>query len=112
MNERNKQLIKWINSLYCPKWLTVNCFMLLDELNHTDYRAVDPVDYGSMHLKCLIIKTKGVGNRKSFAGWEICRVDVGKTTLKQANIAIIRDQEQVEIRRINYKTNLEINIQC
>lgn len=112
MNERNRKLIKWINSLYCPKWLRPNCAMLLDQLNHVDYRAVDPVDYGSMHLNCLIIKTKGVGIRKSFAGWEIVRVDVGKTTLKQASIAIVRDQEQVEIRKINYKTNLEINIPC
>lgn len=112
MNYRNMRMIKWINSLYCPKWLRPNCALLLDQLNHCDYRPIIHPDSGSTRLNCLVIKTKGKGSRKSFAGWEICRIDIVKVTSEQANIAIIRDQEQVEIRRINYKTNLEINIPC
>lgn len=117
MNERNKQLAVWISDLYCPKLELGGFNNLMNRLydvygNRFNYRPLEPSDAGKILYECLIIKTKGVGKRKSFAGWEIARIDVNTITKHFAEIAIIRPNEKVEIRKINYKTNLEINIPC
>lgn len=116
MTERNKQIILWLRRLYCPRGYAPMISVLVSNLDNTihgtAYRAITPEDKGKIIQDCLIIRTKGVGNRKSFAGAEKCRIDVNNVSKFFAEIAIVHEGQKVEIRRINYKTNLEINIPC
>ena len=106
---RRDELNAFLDSLYVPAGLREEVEQLRLIVRENDYRAIESKDTGKMFKDCLVIHTTGKGNRETYFGFHICRVDIGAVGSKMAEIAIHYIDSVTTPRRVA-KTNLKINI--
>lgn len=107
---RREQLLKYVSALYVPVALREQAAQLMKIIQENDYRAIESKDEGTIHLNALIIETTGRGERETFRGYDIDRIDVGKVGPEMADIAIMKVGGTLAIpKRVN-KKNIKINL--
>lgn len=106
---RREELREYLNKIYCPVNKTAKMAQLWQIIAENDYRAIEEQDKNKMFLDCLIIETKGKGERETFQDYLITRVDIGEVSNATASIAIYKDINLVtplKVSRLNIKINL------
>lgn len=106
---RREKLREFIYSLYCPICMQDNRAMLLKIIAENDYRGITQYDENKMFRDCLLIFTKGKGERETYAGYQVTRVDIGSVGNIYADIAIYYDSFLASPRKIA-RANLRLNI--
>lgn len=107
---RREELIKFVDSLYCPANSRDEVALLRKIVSENDYRPIEESDAGKMFNDCLIIETKGTGSRETYNDFYICRVDVGEVGPKMADVAIYFTDSGIATPRRISKNNIRVNI--
>ena len=106
---RKDELTTYLLNLYVPTKLKDSFESLLNLLKTYDPREINESDAHQMRLSCLVILTRGKGERESYQGYRISRIDFGDVGAKFADIAIFNDSDLAEPTRID-KRNIKINL--
>ena len=111
MCERNKEILKFLNSIYIPKMKEDDLKELKSILKVSEFRKIDCGDVNRSFPKCLIIMTKGNGKYTAFAGWRYARIDVGSVADKFAELAIYYEGYPFAYPKRVAKSNIKVSIQ-